>query len=544
MKTLTYGHTLNPKESWQLVLRFFLILGVVIRLFHFFYNRSLWMDEVYLSASLIKYSYLDLIKGPLLYQQKAPMGFLLAVKLMVDLFGNSEFSLRLIPLFSGLISMFIFIPVSRYFLSRRASIIAVGILCFSPALVYHSVEIKQYSTELLSAILCFYLFIRFERTRQLKALLLWGVLGALILWFSYSAVFILAGIALGSSLDYLLSKNWRLFFTRIIPYFLWFISFLINYLLLTHKHAESEWIAYWFRSYNNFMPFPPTSLDDLKWFAVNLYRMMDYPLGLLWNFNEMKYAKTLNVLLKMPILPIGLIIAGIYTFAKGKNIKSFILCFPIILTLIGSGLELYPLTERFWVFISPVFIIILAKGFDLAFLRSKLRTLFYFFAIFLMLGPIIQSAVYIVKPDKFYVHKKSFQREALTYINSRYKTGDIVYVYWNNLPGYRIYEEMYPFNFNTVEGKDVRKQSKNFGDYYKHLKHDINLLQKNKRIWLVFNNKFLTDLGDRIDEPAWYYQKGKNPTDSLVEQFLKLGRPVNKKIMYDISVYLIDCNHP
>lgn len=543
MKTLTYGQASNLEKGWLLLFRLFLIMGIVIRLFHFFYNRSLWMDEVYLSASLIKYSYLELISGPLLYQQKAPIGFLLVVKTMVNLFGDDEFALRLIPLFSGLISMFVFIPVSKYFLSHRASVIAMGILCFSPALVYHSVEIKQYSTELLGAVLCLYLFIRFEQTGQLKTLILWGVFGALILWFSYSSIFILAGIALGRSLNYIVDKNWRLFFIGIVPYSIWFVSFLINYMLFTHKHAESEWIVYWFKSYDNFMPFPPKSLQDLKWFALNLYRMMDYPLGLLWNFNEIKYAKTLSIILKMPILPIGLLLAGTYTFCKGKKIISLILGFPILLTLVASGLELYPLTERFWVFMAPVFIIIIAKGFDLLIFKIKSQSLVQVLAILVLLAPIIQSAIFVVNPAKFYVHKKSFQRETLMYINDRYRKGDIVYVYWNNLPGYRIYKEMYHFNFTAVEGKDVRKQAKDFNDYYKRLKPDLDRLSENKRIWLVFNTKFLTDIGDRIDEPAWYYQKNNKPTNHLLKEFLKLGKPVDKKITTNVSVYLFECNH-
>lgn len=543
MKNLTYKQTGKLDKSWLLILRLFLLFGILIRLFHFFYNRSLWMDEVYLSASLVKYNYLQLISEPLLYQQKAPIGFLLAVKAMVNLFGNdNEFSLRLIPLLSGLLSLFVFIPVSRFFLSQRASVISIGIICFSPALVYHSVEIKQYSTELLGTLLCFYLYVKFEQTSKLKTLILWGLLGAVVLWFSYSSIFILTGIALGRSLSFIQNKNWRMLFAGLLPYSMWVISFLINYILFTHKHTESEWIVYWFRSYENFMPFPPKSLHELNWFFINFYRLIDYPLGLLWNFNAVSN-KIISVALKMPIVPIGLLLGGIYTYNKEKKIFVWILISPILLTLLASGLELYPLTERFWVFLSPVFILIIAKAFDLAIFKTKSQLLHHSLAVLLLLAPIIQSFMFVANPATFYVHKKSFQRETLKLINDRYQKGDMVYIYWNNLPGYRLYKGMYNLKFEAIEGKDVRQQATNFNDYYKQLKPDLDQLTGSKRIWLVYNTKFLTDIGDGIDEPSWYYQKNLNPTEQLLKAFIQMGKPVDKIESNDVSVYLFDCNH-
>lgn len=537
MNTLSFTRLFNHKKKQDILLILFVLFGVALRLFHFFYNRSLWMDEVYLSTSLINYDYLELIKTPLLYQQKAPLAFLISVKLMVNLFGNNEYALRLIPLISGILAMLIFIPVSRFFLNQKQALIAVGILSFAPALIYHSVEIKQYETELLGTLLCLFLWIKFRDNHRPKQLVLLGLCGAIILWFSYSSIFILAGIGIANGLQAILAKDWKSFLASLIPGAIWLMSFLINYLLFTHKHAESEWIAYWFRSYHNFMPLPPKSVDDLKWFPLSLYRMMDYPLGLLWNFSGINYHKTIGILLKFPILPIGLFLAGIYTFLKGKKILFFILCLPVLLTFLASGLELYPLTERFWVFISPIFIIIIVKGLSLA--QKKSLFLYYLLACLLLVGPVVQSASYVIYPDGFYVHKKSFQREALTFVNTNYREGDMVYVYWNNLPGYRLYKELYKFKYNAVEGTDYRKLAKNQESYIQYLNQDIKKLKDARRIWIIVNNMYLTDIGDQIDEPTWYY-KSLPPTNYLLQAFSKLGIPVIKKTTADISIYLIE----
>lgn len=517
-----------------------MVAGILIRFYHFFYNRSLWMDEVYLSSSLLKTNYLDLAMKPLYYQQKAPLGFLWLVRFMVETFGNMELCLRIIPLVSGIASMFLFVPVSRYFLSQPGAVLATGILCLSPALIYHSVEIKQYSTELLATILSLYLFIKYSRTKDVKNMFIWSISGALILWFSYSAIFILAGIAIGLSSFYLATKNIKQFSISTIPFTIWLISFAVNYLLFTHKHAESEWIAYWFRSYHNFMPFPPSSFADIKWFFINIYRMMDYPLGLLWNFNSI--SSVFGILVKLPFIPITLLLAGAYAFIRGSKTNALVIFVPVLLTFIASGLELYPLTERFWVFISPVFMLMIANGFSHIATKFRFGKLTVPFFLLVMTPAIIQSAASMIRPEQFYVHKKSFQREALLFVNRNYRADDAVYVYWNNLPGYKLYKLMYPLKYTAIEGQDQRKSAQNYVDYYRRLKRDFSKFSTGKRVWLIYNTRFLTDIGDRIDEPFWYYKDRKTPTDHLLEEFRKMGRPIRKFVSADVSVYLFELN--
>jgi hypothetical protein len=526
-------------KTLNLLVYVFLIVGLLLRLFHFFNNRSLWMDEVYLSTSLVKMNYVQLVTTPLYYQQKAPIGFLLAVKFFVNLFGNKEIYLRIVPLISGIVSMFLFIPVSKYFLEELGATLAIGILCLSPALTYHSVEIKQYSTELLGTMLSFYLLIKFKDKSQLKSMFLWGLYGAIILWFSYSSIFILGGIGVGLGLQYIIQKRWNIFFISLIPFTLWLVSFIVNYLLFTHKHAESVWIVYWFKAYNNFMPLPPRSLSDLEWFAKNIYDMLDYPLGLLWNFMDFTSNKGLNVLLKMPFLPIAFLGISFYAFFKTDKSNLLVLVFPLCFMFLASGLALYPLTERFWVFIAPVFIILIAKGFE--YFSEKFKSKAFNTVIFLLLitGPLVQSVFLIIHSELFYSHKRSFQREALLYLNQNYQPGDAVYVYWNNLPGYKIYKQMYPLKYTAIEGTDQRNNSKSFTDYYHNLNPDFKKFANNKRIWLIYNTQYLTNIGDKIDQPKWYYDKSTNPTDNLVKEMLMNYKPVNKFATTDVTVLLL-----
>ena len=516
----------------------FLILGCAIRLFHFFYNRSLWMDEVYLSTSFVKMNFQDLISKPLFYQQKAPIGFLIAVKLIVNIFGYKEFFLRLIPLIAGLTAMFVFVPVVKYFLNGLGSALAIGIICLAPAMIYHSVEIKQYSTELLGTVLCLYLFIKFQNQKDFKSLMMWGVSGAVILWFSYSSIFILAAIAISIFCKLLFSGKIKPAMVTAFPFSIWFISFTINFLLFTHKHVESEWIVQWFRAYRNFVPFPPKSVADLQWFPINLYRMMDYPLGLLWNFNNIQSNKPLVIAAKMPFLPILFLIAGIYQSIKRKRTYTSIFILAITLTFIASGLELYPLTERFWLFIAPVFVVFIGEGFNTGAQKFKNPSIKYFLFSLVIFGPIFQAIASTAEPQSFYASKKSYEKEVLLYVSKNYKAGDAVYVYWNNLPGYRLYQQIYPLKYTAIEGSDQRFKAKNYDDYYQRLKPDFDKFKYNKRVWLIFNTQFSTDIGDKIGEPKWYYDKGTHPTANLILEFRKTYGVVKKYETKDVTAYL------
>src|ERR1700738_3007458 len=90
---------LTVRAAWVAIL-----VGAWLRSWRYLANRSLWTDEAALALNIVKRSFLGLTP-PLLYDQRAPIGFLIAEKIAVTLFGNTEFSLRLVPQLAGLLSL-------------------------------------------------------------------------------------------------------------------------------------------------------------------------------------------------------------------------------------------------------------------------------------------------------------------------------------------------------------------------------------------------------------------------------------------------------
>ena len=99
---------LNSKKFiWLLI-----AVGIVLRLRQYLFNRSLWVDEAALASSIVSRSYPDLFKT-LDYGLSAPFGFLVSSKFVVDIFGNNEFALRLIPLISGILAIVVLYQIGR-----------------------------------------------------------------------------------------------------------------------------------------------------------------------------------------------------------------------------------------------------------------------------------------------------------------------------------------------------------------------------------------------------------------------------------------------
>jgi hypothetical protein len=497
---------ISKKIIWALV-----GIGVFLRLFHYFNNRSLFIDEVYLSTSLIKMSFAELTSPMLDYQQKAPLGFLWLVKLSVVLFGKKEMALRLVPLLAGITSLFVFVPVARYFLKPLGVVLALGMLALGPVLVYHSVEIKQYCTEMLATIVSLYLYTRYHQRQDYASLLLWGLWGALILWFSYAAIFVLAGMAIGLSLYYLVKKNWKRLFTSLIPFSLWFFSFAINFYLFTFKHTtNSEWLVEWFRLRNGFLPLNASAKDVVVWIAQSIYSLLNYPLGILWNASQIHALGNpiLKLILKMPLVLFFFWGVGMYLFFRHNRKALLILMFPLALTLFAGLIEQYPFYERLTVFLAPLLILMIAHGCAAVtnYFPAKAQWRFIFPAI-LLFWPFWKSVDQVLDPHQFGDRKISFYRQGMLFLNERKQAGDVVYVYWNARHYYNYYNEAYNLNLGGIQLSDVRLVSKSPEDYLARLRPEYKDAAQAERVWFVHDPLLKIEIGEYDHKPEWYYEE-------------------------------------
>ena len=145
------------KLSWQAFsILAAIAVGAGLRLYFYLLNRSLWFDEALLALNLSGRSFAELLQ-PLDYNQSAPLGFLLLQKTLISLLGNRDYWLRLIPLLAGLSSLPLFYLTARRFLRPAAVQVVLWLFALSPPLIYYSSECKQYSSDVLIALLLIWL---------------------------------------------------------------------------------------------------------------------------------------------------------------------------------------------------------------------------------------------------------------------------------------------------------------------------------------------------------------------------------------------------
>lgn len=541
-----YDTQLNPDSNsirnQKIILYSLLIVGISFRLFHFFHNRSLFIDELYLNINLIKMDFWGLATLPFEYEQKAPIGYLWAVKLFVVLFGKGEKALRLFSLLCGISALFVFIPVARYFLKSWGVVLAVGIMAISWTLIYHSVEAKQYSTELFATVLALYFYTKYNRSTDLPSLLLWGIVGGILLWFSFSLIFVLVSIAAISCLGALLNRDSKRFFSYLIPFSMWAASFILLYLLFLGKYHESGWLIDFFeKEYDAFMPLSISSFSDVIWFIRTPYSLLHHPLGLLLNLSDDIKNSGVKFILKLGWLQTLFIVFGMIMLFR-KDWKLFLLLtIPILIVFLASGFKVYPVYGRFMVFLTPIIILFLAFGLESIYYLFHQKKITYTLLALLIISPLVNSTSQIFNPSLL---SGATEREAILYIDKNFKEGDAVYVFWNMRHAYGFYKEAYGLKYTATQASYVKNTSTSAEDYIRNLSSDFKNFKGKKRLWFIYDPNNHDNIGDYLGQPTWYHEESFHAEQEVEKEFSKFGKRVmhQQNPFNSLSISLFELN--
>ncbi|MBF9236501.1 glycosyltransferase family 39 protein [Hymenobacter sp. BT683] len=516
-------------------------LGVFFRLFHFFNNRSFFIDELFLSVNLIKMNFRELATLPFEYEQKAPLGYLWAARFFVALFGQQEPALRLFSLLCGLGTLFLFVPVARGFLRSWGAVVAVGALALAYPAIYHAVEAKQYSAELLATVVALWLYLRFQQAHSIAALVAWGLGGGLLLWFSFPTIFVLAGIGVGLWCRALLLRDWQRCARLLIPGVLWGVSFGLVYYFFVANYQDSGWLAYFFKiKYAGYWPLLQP-VAAAKWLVLKTYAFFTHPLGLLLEVDNSRHYFGLKHVLKLGWLYVPLTGLGAYYCFRKSPQNFLVLGLPVVFTLLASAANQYPFHQRFTLFLAPIALLALAFGTQQLVGRFFPRQAAFYGLLGLLLVPsLANSTRQVIDPDTFY--NREYYREAMFFVNDRYRAGDAVYVYWNMRQAYDYYHAAYHLKYPATKARFVKNQSTSQAHYLQNLRPDFAAFRGKKRLWFIYDRNNRDAIGDYVDQPAWYHAQAMPPGRLLNEHFSKLGTAVAhfRKGYYEVVLYELD----
>ena len=459
--------TREPSLLVQRVIWTTLAVGIVLRLWQYLLNRSLWLDEAYLTLNLTHRSFAGLMK-PLDFDQGAPLGFLWLEKLALRAFGSGEYALRLLPLLAGVASLFLFYKLAKSILPATAVAVALGLFALSPSLIYYSSEVKQYSLDVAITILLYWLAFRGSR-EQWSALRigLFGLLGAAAIWLSHPATFVLAAIAITFIVALAARKEWARL-ARFAPAFLtWGLSLVFCYFLslrsLSHNH---DLLAYW-RS--EFMPLPPHSVSDLKWLMDSFFDFFGEAAGLQFK----------------ALAGFAFLVGGARLFRSQREQLALLLG-PGILTLAASGMHKYPFGGRLMLFLVPAALLLMAQGVEevrrAAGRHSAILAGTLIFLLFL--DPAMFIVHHFAEPRVEVDHPGVMPPEeikpVMAYIGSHRQANDFVYLFYASQPAYEYYSERGKPQQNVILGTASGNDPHSYAT-------DLDRL-RGKRVWVVFSH--------------------------------------------------------
>jgi hypothetical protein len=458
-------------------------LGALFRLAQYVANRSLWFDESALSLNIVNRSLAGLLR-PLDYAQGAPVGFLILEKLIVQAGGDSEYVLRLIPLIAGLLALPLFYWVARHAIRPGAVPIALGLFAILDSLIYYSSEVKQYSSDVLVALIVFAsaqdVLGRGGGLSGRRALV-FGLIGGVALWFSHPAAFVLMGVGSVALVVAYSKRDWARIGGLAISALIWVLSLsILYYVSLRHLRANPSLLRYWAKA---FLPFPP-SLATVQWLGANtLFKVLEYPVGLV-----------------RPGIGIGALalLAGAIVLWTENRAMVLALLSPFVFTLAASALWLYPFADRLLLFGVPFIVLLIGEGAERIIAASKphVPMIGVLLIGLLFVHPALSSVSHLIKPRTV-----QEARPVIAYLRTHEHNGDALYLYHGAVPAFRFYARRYEFARDSyVEGIDANRN---------RIAVDMNRFGGQRRAWMLFSHidkgeqdfllSYLDTRGTRLD---------------------------------------------
>ena len=435
-------------------------LGVALRLLAFSADRSLWIDEAMLALNVVERTPAGLLE-PLAHNQGAPVGFLLLTKLAVAVFGPTESAFRLVPLLGSAGGLAAFAVVARRLLPGGAAAVAVLLFAVSPSLIGYAGEAKQYSTDVAIAV---GLLAMSAGPRRWPL----AVGGAVAVWFSHPAAFVLAGLGCALLGRELLRRDRRAALATLGMIAVWLVSFAAVYLLSVRHLGGNRYLAdYWDEA---FLPLAP---HGLKWLADKA-RAVAALCG--WADGPYSGAAGPAVLL---------VIGGAVALWRERRAELAAMCGVVGFTLTASALHKYPFAGRLLLFLVPLVLLLVARGVwagveRLAGWWKPLAVALLAVAVAVPLGEGVRQ--FGTPP------RREQLRPVLAHLRQQWQPGDRVYVYGGEGdagagPAFRFYTRTDPFPADAVVlGKVCRDDPAGYRD-------DVKAISGPGRVWVLFSHR-------------------------------------------------------
>lgn len=409
---------------YNLLLFVIFTLAVVLRLKVYLANPSMWHDECALAWSVLHKNYSQYF-GVLEFFQVAPPFFMIISKFITQLFGASDFTIRILPITAGILSLPLFYLVLKNGFKQKATVIlALFLFAINQQLINYSFEFKQYGADVFCtlAALLFFQRLNIEKITLKKALASSIGLG-LLLWLSFVSMFVVAG---GLSVLFLsdFKKHLTKKFVLTGPVLLSLLVYFLVYILKTRSDfvIADYWADKFIRA--DFSNFLYLMIENIKYFF--------FPI-------------------KMVLFEVILLVWGIVAGVRDKNKTVLITSLAFLFVIMSSILKIYPFSERLILFILPPFLIVSLIPFDNISLNRKFKSFVIVLITTLAFYVQIPALISFIKLSNF--NRGEYPHEMMEYMVKNLNANDVIFVNKASAIEFDYYSSYY-----SIKNKVIKEQ--------------------------------------------------------------------------------------
>lgn len=393
-----------------------LVLGASLRIWQWSAGTSMWYDELRIAQNVRDRGLGELLLEPLAHRQMAPPGFLASVEIATAALGVNEYALRLVPLLMGVLALVLLWRVARRFVTGVPLAGVLLVSAASPALVWYSGNVKQYSGDVALSLLLVLLALRHveEETDTRRAG--WAaVLGAAAMISSYAAVLTGAVLGLVLLIHWLLHR--RPGTTR--PLAILATGWVVG-------AGAATWAALRFTSpgvrdfmrdfhASGFAPWEDGILAVLLWLPARVFLLLAH---------YMVFLEAEAGVFAVPVAILALV--GAVALWSRHRLKGLLLAAPVLAALIGGLTLALPMRHRLAVYVGAPLLIMGMLGLQTLLERRSrwVKAVGVILAILAIL-PIPAITLGLARPP----YRNQETRPVLTRLAEQRSAGDILYVY-------------------------------------------------------------------------------------------------------------------
>lgn len=233
-------------DRHTLILAAILILGILLRLYCLT-CESLWLDEGY-SVLWAKQDTHEMIEA--VSRDVHPPLYFLILHYWIALFGDAEFTIRLLSVIFGTLAIFVIYRVGSLVSDRNVGLLSSLILSLSVFHVHYSQEIRGYSLMVLLTLISMYFFIRLLQERKASVSVIYILSSILLFYTHFFGLFVIAAQNIYLILEFMLSRRetgpgpvrWLLLQATLFIAFMPWLGFLVRQVQIVQSGAFLGWL--------------------------------------------------------------------------------------------------------------------------------------------------------------------------------------------------------------------------------------------------------------------------------------------------------------